>query len=300
MSLYGSIKEVQNNIEKLYLNLEQRFNENKLIRDLWSQMAKNVSQQVHSLHDLPKSFWIRFKKDQVELIEKIKTDIKPQSFEIEGDISLSDSIDKAIQSEEAIILKIYVPLIRNLRKNWTGQALNFYIMVKAHIVRIKRVAEAFSGDPIVMRHAALLFQKFEKEIQEPEVEIIQKIKSASKSKPASRGKKTEKPRPKTLAKSKTKKKLKAEAKLKSKTKTKPKPKIQAKPKPKTKTRSKATATTKTKSKTKPKPKTRAKAELKSKKPQKQSQSPISRSKIRRNHPKPLVEKAEIRRRRARR
>ena len=89
-----------------------------------------------------------------------------------------------------------------MRKNWTGQALNFYIMVKAHIVGIKRVAEAFSGDPMVMRHATLLFQRFEKEIQEPEVEIIQKIKAASKRKPVVRGKKMAKPKPKTLAKPK--------------------------------------------------------------------------------------------------
>jgi len=222
------------------------------------------------------------------------TGIPEQIFEIEGDISLTDSIDKAIQSEEAIILKIYVPLIRNLRKNWTGQALNFYIMVKAHIVGIKRVAEAFSGDPMVMRHAALLFQRFEKEIQEPEIEIIQKIKAASKRKPVVRGKKTEKPRPRTPAKPKAKKKPKAEAKLKAKTKTKQKPKI------KTKSGIKRSSEAKAKTKTRTKTETKTKAGIKTQQPKKQSKSPISRSKIRRNRQKPLAEKTEIRRRRARR
>ena len=77
MSLYGSIKEVQNTIEKVYVKLEQRFKENKLISELWSQMGQNVSQQIQSLHDLPKSFWSRLKKDQAELIGTIKTEIKP-------------------------------------------------------------------------------------------------------------------------------------------------------------------------------------------------------------------------------
>ncbi|MBN2319412.1 MAG: hypothetical protein JXR49_10065 [Acidobacteria bacterium] len=306
MSLYGSIKEVQNNIEKFYLNLEQRFNENKLISDLWCQMAQDVSQQIQSLHDLPKSFWSRLKKDPVELIKTIKTDIKPQDLEIESDISLSECIDKAIQSEEAIILKIYVPLIRNLRKNWTGQALDFYIMVKAHTVRIKRVAEAFSGDPIVMQHATLLFQGFEKEIQEPDAEIIQKIKSARKNRTV-RGKKSVKPKTQAKSKTRAKTKLKAEAKPKIRAKAKAKAVAKTKPKPASKTRAKAepkpAPKTKAQVKSKPKPKAKpgAKVALKTTKPKKQkSRSPVSRSKIHSSRPKPRVEKADVRRRRVRR
>jgi len=347
MSLYGSIKEVQNTIEKVYVKLEQRFNENKLISDLWSQMGQDVSQQIQSLHDLPKSFWSRLKKDQAELIGTIKTEIKPQSFEINKDLSLSDCIEKAILSEEVIILKIYVPLIRNLRKNWTGQALDFYIMVKAHIVRIKRVAEAYSGDPIVMQHAALLFRTFEHEIQEPDAEVIEKIRAARKRRTV-KVKKLVKPKVKATAKPKTKakKKLKAEAKAKPKAKkklkardaakakkkstAKPKSKskasgkakakaiIQVKAKPKTKSKpksqvkAKAPAKPKLQAKAKPKAKSRVKAKApakpkpkakttsKTKKPPKPSKSPISRSKIHRSRPKPRVEKADVRRRRARR
>ncbi len=283
MSLYGSIKEVQSTIEKFYLNLEQRFNENKLIMELWNQMAQDVSLQIQSLHELPKSFWTRLQKDQNELMKTIKADIKPQNHEIEKDISLSECIEKAIQSEEAVILKIYVPIIRNLRKNWTGQALDFYIMVKAHIVRIKRVAEAFSGDPIVMQHSALLFQGFEKEIQEPDIEIIQKIKPARKSRTV-KGKKPAKPKAKTPAKPKAKLKIQA----------KPKPE----PKPKTKTRAKPKPKPKTKTKTQAKKKQTVK--IRTKKNARRSQSPISHPKMRRSRAKPLVEKTDIRRRRARR
>jgi hypothetical protein len=269
MSLYGSIKEVQSTIEKFYLKLEQRFNENKLIMELWNQMAQDVSQQIQSLHELPKSFWTRLQKDQNGLMQTIKTDIKPQDNEFKKDISLSDCIEKAIQSEEAVILKIYVPIIRNLRKNWTGQTLDFYIMVKAHIIRIKRVAEAFSGDPLVMQHSTLLFQGFEKEIQEPDIEIIQKIKHARKSRTV-KGKKTAKPKAKTPAK----------PTVKHKTQATPKPKPKAKPK--TRTKKKPTV------------------ELRTKKAAGRSQSAISRSKMRRSRAKPLVEKTDLRRRRARR
>ena len=283
MSLYGSIKEVQNTIEGFYLKLGQRFNENKLIMKLWNQMAQDVSQQIQSLHELPKSFWTRLQKDQNGLMQTIKAEIKPQNHEIEKDISLSECIEKAIQSEEAVILKIYVPIIRNLRKNWTGQALDFYIMVKAHTVRIKRVAEAFSGDPIVMQHSALLFQGFEKEIQEPDIEIIQKIKPSRKSRTA-KGKKPEK--------------------TKAKTPVKPKAKVKAQTKPKSKQETKPKARAKPKTRPKAKPKTQAKkkkrAELRTEKTARRSQSPISRSKMRRSRTKPLVEKTDLRRRRARR
>ena len=275
MSLYGSIKEVQNTIEKFYLKLEQRFNENKLIMKLWNQMAQDVSQQIQGLHELPKSFWTRFQKDQNELMQTIKADIKPQNHEIEKDISLSECIEKAIQSEEAVILKIYVPIIRNLRKNWTGQALDFYIMVKAHTVRIKRVAEAFSGNPIVMQHSALLFQGFEKEIQEPDIELIRKIKHARKSRTV-KGKKLQKLKAKTPAKPK------AKLKIQAKPKSKPAVKTKTRAKPKTQANKKQTV------------------ELSKKKTAKRSQSLISRSKMRRSRTKPLVEKSDIRRRRARR
>lgn len=337
MSLYGSIKEVQSGIEKLYLKLEQRFNENKLISHLWSQMAQDVSRQIHSLHDLPKSFWSRLKKDQVELIETITAEIKSQSSETEKDLSLSNCIDIAIRSEEVIILKIYVPLIRNLRKNWTGQALEFYIIVKAHIVRIKRIAEAYSGDPVVLQHSTLLFHGFEKEIQEPDIETIQKIKSArrrrravkaGKAKPKTKPKVQDRPKPEAKALPKPKVKPKSKAKPKLKVQKKPKPKAKAKPgpmvkpktrvKPKQKVKPKPKVKPKLKAQTKPKPKTQSKpkqkvrpksktsakakpkAASKSQKIMKQSRSPISRSKLHRSRSKPLVKKADIRRRRARR
>ena len=57
MNLHGSIKDLQNNIVQLYLKLEHRFSENVLIRELWSAMGHDVSQQIQSLNALPQSFW---------------------------------------------------------------------------------------------------------------------------------------------------------------------------------------------------------------------------------------------------
>jgi len=226
MSLYSSIKEIQKTIEKTYLNVEQRFSENKAIQDLWNKMARDVSQQVDSLNELPRSFWIRLKKDQEELQGTIKKEVQLQNFRNSEDLSLSEYIENAIGSEEAMILKIYVPLIRNLRKNWSGSELNFYIMVKAHIVRFRRVAEAFSGNPRVLQRAALLFEKFEKEVQEPEVDISQIIKPVRKSKTAwgkaaSKAKKSPKKKAvKPAAESKPKKTKKKAAKPASESKPK--------------------------------------------------------------------------------
>jgi len=296
MSLYGSIKEVQSTTEKFYLKLEQRFSGNKLISELWGQMAQDVSRQIVNLHDLPKSFWPHLDKDQDKLLETIKTEIKPQNIENAADLSLSDCIEKSIRSEETIILKIYVPIIRNLRKNWTGQALDFYIIVKAHIVRIKRVAEAFSGDPVVLRHSAQLFQGFEKEIQEPEVEIVLKKKPARKS--SSKGKKAENPKLKKQPASKPKPKLKKQPALKPTPKKLPKTKKKPASKPKLKPKKQPVLKPKPASRVKPKiePKTKSK----SKKSTKQSPSLASRSKIHRSRSKPLVEKTNLRRTRSRR
>ena len=82
--------------------------------------------------------------------------------------------------EEPMILKVYAPLIRRLRAEWTERALDFYVMVKAHIARLARVVQAYSGDPALSQRCAILFHDFEKEVQEPAaIEIIPK-KSARK------------------------------------------------------------------------------------------------------------------------
>ena len=155
----------------MYLNLEQRFSENHIIRELWSAMAHDVSQQIHSLDALPQSFWIQLKKDPDGLSTEDAAAARHQSIDNEGDQSLRSCFDRALRLEEPTILKVYVPLIRRLRENLTTPALDFYIMVKAHLARIARVTESFSGDPVITQRSHSLLQKFEKEVQEPHVEV---------------------------------------------------------------------------------------------------------------------------------
>jgi hypothetical protein len=184
MSLHSCIAEIQGATVKLYLKLEQRFNENKLISELWSAMAHDVSQQIISLDELPQSFWNRLKTEPAGLSESIIRSNKSQNIEKAEDISLTRCFETAIAHEEATILKVYVPIIRSLRKNWTEQALGFYIMVKAHLARIQRVTEAFSGDPLVIQRADSVLQNFEKEIQEPQPGILHQKKKLHPVSPA--------------------------------------------------------------------------------------------------------------------
>ncbi len=171
MNLFGPITELQNTVVKLYLKLEHRFKENGLIRDLWSAMAHDISQQINSLKALPPSFWNQLKKDQDGLLETIIKKAQQQVDEKTEDLALRNCFELALSLEEPTILKIYVPIIRSLRKNSTNPALDFYIMVKAHLARITRETESFSGDPIIIQRSNSLLQSFEKEIQEPQIAI---------------------------------------------------------------------------------------------------------------------------------
>ena len=167
MNLQGSIRDLQKRISQLYLDIGQRFSENSLIRELWESMGHDVSKQLHSLDVLPQSFWNQLKKHQAGLSESIGALKNLQINEIKDDGSLKGCFEQALSVEEPTILKIYVPIIRSLRENWTDQALDFYIMVKAHLARIVSVTKAFSGDPILIRRSNILLENFERGVQEP-------------------------------------------------------------------------------------------------------------------------------------
>jgi hypothetical protein len=168
MSLQGSISDLQAKLEKFYLELEQRFNENQIIRDLWNAMAHDIAQQKRSMTMLPHSFWNKLKEEQDGFTKSISA-ILLQNIDNKEDESLASYFNRALLFEEPTISKIYVPIIRKLRGNWTDQALDFYIMVKAHLARITRVTLAFSGNPVIIQRSSSLLQHFEKEVQEPQV-----------------------------------------------------------------------------------------------------------------------------------
>jgi hypothetical protein len=184
MNLHGSITEFQNTVVRLYLKLEHRFKENGLIRELWSAMAHDVSQQINSLKALPPSFWNQLKKHRNGAFEAVIQGARQQVTVETEDLSLKGCFELALGLEEPTILKIYVPIIRYLRDNWTNPALDFYIMVKAHLARILRMTESFSGDPVVVQRSNLLLQSFEKEVQEPQAALRYAGKNSRASRPA--------------------------------------------------------------------------------------------------------------------
>jgi hypothetical protein len=178
MNLQGSITDLQNTVVKLYLDLEQRFKENQLIRDLWTAMAHDITQQKLSLTMLPSSFWHKLKAEQDGVAAALAESALVHESGNKGDASLKSCFERTMLLEEQTILKIYVPIIRKLRENWTDQALDFYIVVKAHLARITRVTQAFAGDPVIIQRSSLLLQRFEKEVQEPQIVVKPKLNKA--------------------------------------------------------------------------------------------------------------------------
>jgi hypothetical protein len=167
MNLHGSITELQNALVQMYHNIQQRFVENRLISELWSAMAHDVTQQINSLNALPSSFWNRLKNEMNGPADALGSSSQIQVSEKSSDHSLRSGIELFLQFEEPIILKAYVPIIRGLRENQGNQSLDFYILVKAHLARITRAIQAFAGDPLIIQRSNLLLQRFEKEVQEP-------------------------------------------------------------------------------------------------------------------------------------
>lgn len=173
MNLQGSITELQDTVIQLYASFEGHYRENRIIGELWNAMAQDVSKQKRSMNALPPSFWSELKKQGGGLSAGIAECTRREFPDSEEESSLRARLERALQIEEPAILSIYVPLISRLRKNWTDQALDFYIMVKAHLARIARIMEQFSGDPKTVQRAHLLLDSFEKAVQKPEKQIVE-------------------------------------------------------------------------------------------------------------------------------
>jgi len=169
MTLLGVIVEHQNLLLQLYRKLEERFEENSVIRTLWRDMAGDVSLQIQSLKSFPPSLLNQFKNTRDNGFESAVKNVLSQPVDV-TDISLRDGFEVSLRLTEPVVLKIYARLVRSLRKNSTAPALNFYILVKAYVARLVRTTESFAGDPMLNRRAQLLLLGFEKEVQEPALE----------------------------------------------------------------------------------------------------------------------------------
>ncbi len=178
LQLRGPLLKLQRARAKFYSLLQHRFEGNQLISETWSAMARDLEAQAESLKKLPVTFWMALKKQEKELKQAAELSL---AMEPDGSAaSLRECLPRSLDLEEPVILKVYAPLIRTLRTVWSERAVDFYVMVKAHIVRIERLIQQYSGDPALGQRCALLLQTFEKEVQEPEAVEEAPKKSAHK------------------------------------------------------------------------------------------------------------------------
>jgi hypothetical protein len=210
MNLPGSIAKLQKIGIQLYLKLAQSFNNNQLIRSTWLLLAQDLEKEAASVTELPHSFWKHLEVPGEALKEPALPCLGPNPGEtgIE-DHSLGTCFRQTLNFEEPLILGVYVPIIRRLRTEWISQALDFYIIVKAHVARLAHLVEPFSMDPALVHRSVLLLERFEKEVQNhgpkaasghnqaAKVPIAEnakaKIKLEHKKKAASKGEKTRNP-----------------------------------------------------------------------------------------------------------
>jgi hypothetical protein len=164
-TLRGSLSQLHRSVARYYAELQQRFEGNCLIREMWASMSRDQQAQLESLKKLPPSFWMALKDQEKDLVRTAEQ-LSPAGTDHQG-IPLQTCLVQIIDLEEPIILKICAPLTRRLRSAWTELALDFYVMVKAHIARVAQSVQLFSGDPSLGQRCALLLQSFEKEVQEP-------------------------------------------------------------------------------------------------------------------------------------
>jgi hypothetical protein len=172
MKLWSPIAKLQHSGAGLYLRLAERFAGNALIRDTWTAMASDLDQQILSLKSLRPSFWKLLEKQEKELLQAISEIAPPSpSGTLDPvDWTLHASFARTLDFEERFALKVYAPIVYRLREQ-TGGPLDFYVIVHAHLTRLARLIQPFSGDPVLIQRCLTLIQQFEKEAQGPEPEI---------------------------------------------------------------------------------------------------------------------------------
>jgi len=172
MSLQGSIRKLQNTCARMYLKLAKSFVENGLFRENLALLAQDNEEQAKCLKALPVRYWTQHKKEKA-LFAAVKECLALlSSRDKQTDTSMQHMLSRAFDLEEPIILKIYAPLIRHLRTDCTDCTLDFYVLTKAHVVRLARIAQSFSGNPSLILRSMTLLEAFEKAVQAPDPSLL--------------------------------------------------------------------------------------------------------------------------------
>jgi len=208
MNLRASLAKVQGLGTRFYLELAKHFDQNALIRDTWVKMAEDFQDQVSSLKELRPLFWRELQTEEKTLFTVTKeTDdlLRAQLSTPPPEWSLQVCFTRTLGFEEPIIIKLYAPVLHRLRKAGTDHALDFYIMVNAHVTRLTRLIQFFSGDPVLIERCSALLHGFEKAAQGPPPEpvIIRKTRHKKAVARHARGPSVKRA-PKTLSRSRKK------------------------------------------------------------------------------------------------
>jgi hypothetical protein len=185
MNLRGSLARLQKSSARFYLVLAQLFESNQLIREIWLALAQDMEQQAESLKTLPPLFWRKLGEQKKEVISAIRSCVGMEAARFQEDRSLHHCFTHALDIEEALVLKAYVPLVRHLRATRFDSTLDFYIMMKAHMARLPRIIQAFSGDPALVQRVLNLQLRFEEQVQSPWEDMLPPI-AAKRKKSAAR------------------------------------------------------------------------------------------------------------------
>jgi hypothetical protein len=169
MSLKSSLAKLQRRGARFYLELAEQFSENTLIRESWQSMARDMEQLADSLQTIPARFWVQLNDAEGVLEKTVRESPDPGCLGLEEGRSMHGCFDRMLRFEEPVTLKVYAPLIHRLRTESRGHALDFYIIVKAHIAHLIRLVQPFSGDPSFTQNAQRLLEAFEHEVQAPEL-----------------------------------------------------------------------------------------------------------------------------------
>lgn len=175
-----SLSKLQRAAARYYLQLQQRFAVNGLVSEIWGSMGQDLLAQAEGIKKLPSAFWLSLQKREAELSRAAGSICT--RFSAENDGTLTACLSRTFDLEEPIILSVYAPLIRRLRTDWTEVALDFYIIVRARIVKLARLIETYAGDPALCQRCAVLLVNLDKEVQEPSaVAVSRKGKASRKS-----------------------------------------------------------------------------------------------------------------------
>ena len=183
MNLRASLAKVQGLGTRFYLELAKHFDQNALIRDTWIKMAEDFQNQASSLKELRPLFWRELHTAEKTLFTVTKeTDdlLRTQLSTLPLEWSLQVCFTRTLGFEEPIIIKVYGPLLHRLRKAGTDHALDFYIMVNAHVTRLTRLIQSFSGDPVLIERCSALLHGFEKAAHGPPPEPVTLTKTRHK------------------------------------------------------------------------------------------------------------------------